>query len=215
MPDPPISAPSFACEEGGAHDGPQAFHACYTDLLHTSPINWFTTPPAGEPQPPGGHDLAARGVYPGFGPGMPLLGYLLDWGDCLGRIRRKHAVASILKNWPRARERTLAHQLLSRFTWRFDATTPLFDQYLLNVEAFVGYRWTAILLRQWMDEARGIADGLAAPASLTPDAALSVAARWVIDAEARWNPLTSEPFPYTAPMMARYWIGPTVAAPLP
>jgi len=208
-------APSFACSDEYKPEGPPRFHKCYLPPLPTHPTPFFGDPPPGFPQPPGGNDFERSGVYAGFGPGMPLLGYLLDWGDCTARIQRRLAVTSILKNFPRARERRLAHSMLSRYTWLGDEKTDEFDLFLINAAPFVGWRWFAASLREWMDIAKSIARGAGVPYSLTPALALNAALGWVFFARQAWDALTDEDWPYDAHTMSAFWTVPQIAGALP
>jgi hypothetical protein len=215
IPPPELSPPSPACAGTVDLDGPPNFHRCYPDLSRTTGIDWFRNPAPTEPQPPGGNNFTDSGAYPGYGPGMPLLSYLLDWGDCTARVRRRLANISILKAWPRPQERQLAHRLLSRFTWLADNHDDELTLYLIGTPAFIGYNWHAGMLKDWLDDANAAAAAAGAPRSLTPPLALEAARKWCDAAARLWIGQTTDVFPYDPPMMANYWIASQRAAPLP
>jgi len=211
----PASPASLACFQPEKIKGPPHLLRCYADIYPDFPSDWAAFPPPDKAQPPGGSDYTQFGATPGFGIGMMLVHYLLDWGDCVARITRRRSVPTIMKAWPTHRDRRLAHLFLTRYTWKGDEETPPFRLFLLSLPAFVGYTWDASLLLKWLDIVETAANDIAAPASLPPGEAAAAAGAWLAFAKTLFEAWSIERFPFDLSSLTSWYTEPTIALPVP
>ncbi len=199
------SAPSADCGPRRSFEPEAGFHLCFPTIGVDTFPNWRTRPDLGDDQIPGGRDYTQHGTTPGFGPGMALLPYVVDWGDYLGAVTRRKLHPSILKAWPRPEDRLTALLNAPRYVQRLDTCQPPVTTTLILAQPFAGWRWDAVALRQWLDlvELDPGCQGITPAVSV--DAAVATATAWLARAERLWNERTEETFPYTVRDVYDLW----------
>lgn len=211
----PTVAPVPVCEDPSQTEGPPHLFRCHRYPWPLTATNFFPFRRPGEFLAPPPADYSRWGATPGFGPGMFIPHYLLDWGDCVKRIHRKRCHPTILKSFPRHQDRALALFLTHKFTWKNDDHDPPFTAFLIKAPPFAGYTWDAAILLEWLALAEGAAIGQGQPMTLTKEQSLIAAAHWIERVQDDWESATRELFPYTVADIFRFWVKPEVAAPVP
>lgn len=137
------SPPSLQCDTTKAPPDTAGYHRCYEGRLLSDPSFYYSRPGEVPPRGRGAKSLRPDDLALGFGFGMILTHYCLDWGDCVGVIRRKKAYPTIMHTWPRKIERSYALRFLPAFTSPKDLFLPPFTLFLVQAKPFAGYRWSA------------------------------------------------------------------------
>lgn len=205
MPPEAFPRPSAHCGADFAALGPPGRHACSSDPPQADPSYFYEHPGRPPLKHTGAPLVRPAGLSDGYGYGMMLLPYVLDWGDCLGRILRKKAYPTIFHSFPRAVDRQWALYYLDGFAWPSDQFYPPLTIYLLNAPPFGGFTWDAELLCKWLEFANNTAAGLGAQRSLGAELAAVAATTWCSNVRGCWETLTRERFPYDTASMVDYW----------
>ncbi len=141
----------------------------------------------------------------GFGTGMALLPYALDWGDVSPKPRRSRFLLTILKTYPRRQDRRLAFTYIDYFVSPLDTCNPPMTLYLLLHAPFIGYAWDVRRLKLFLDQLQRGACTDPPRAPLDPAAAAPLATDWLTIAYQLWPLYTADPFPYSLLDLLPFW----------
>lgn len=211
----PELEPSYYCVKRDRQLGIRHFHVCQTDAQHGDRVDWLHQPRDLAHAGPEGLDADALAVTPGFGYGFVLFPFLLDWGDCIPKPRRKMFDVTILKGWPRHQDRAAAYTVSQRFLDPRDNCTPPLTLHLITARPFAGYHWDPYALREWLDAVDSTDCAHAQPFDLDPAAGLAAAQAWIAFARDEWNRRTGERFPYGVADLIDFWTPSAVHAVIP
>ncbi len=201
----PDRVPSYFCTTGARTYDVRGAHECDpTGMLDTHGF----TGAAGNydtPMLPDAHDRAAGDASAGYGPGMVLMPFFLDWGDRVVKPRRVHFLTTILKQWPRREDRRLALTTVDYWVPESDACNPPMTAYLLRAEPFAGYGWDAHALEKWLGLIQVDPCGAPPRLALPEPEAIPLAVAWLDHAATEWRRYSNEPFPYGLLDLLEYW----------
>jgi hypothetical protein len=196
---------SLICEEPPHNAGPFRLDRCHVGGGVDLATNFFKVV-AGDPTTTTGpQDYDATGAQDQYGFGMFLPEYLRDWGDCVKRVDRKRAHATILRAFPDPHDRELALSHLARFAYPDDNCTSDFIHFLARLPPHVGYRWLPERLKDWLSAVDTDASCMGGAGKSTRGDAKAFAADWLERARPLWEDSTVEPWPYDLALLLGYW----------
>ena len=210
----PFSPSRYCREPANATDLASAILCHWPDgVLEASPTNGLDPTLAGF-----GPEHTATGypkVTPGYGYAAFVHAYLLDWGDCVARVDRRRAFATILRCFAPKPDRSYVLATLPRFLRKGDRCVPDLTAFLIRNGPHVGYRWHPGALEEWLRIVEPDPGCSKKYNGDSPSAAFGLSKAWLQTAWSAWVDLTIEPFPYAADLMLGHFQAPDAPTPLP